>query len=81
MSQEDAQDLITNKDINIIFGVQEKCTLDLYFVSPRERPRRQRVVQNNTLVIARVTPLCFLTRSKRNPGIDSQMMRFAVFIL
>ena len=31
------------------------CPHSVYFVSPRERPRRQRVVQNKKLVIARIT--------------------------
>ena len=52
----------------------------LYFVSPRERPWRQHVVQNSTLVIARVTSV-FSHAFKRNPRIDAQMMRFAAFIL
>ena len=52
----------------------------LYFVSPRERPWHKRVVQNNTLIIARVTSL-FSHSFKRNPGIDAQMLRFTVFIL
>ena len=40
---------------NILLSVetQNGVTLnDIYFVSARERPSRQRVVQNNTLVIA-----------------------------
>ena len=38
----------------------------LYFVSPRARPWRQRVVQNNTLVIARVTSVFSHTFKKES---------------
>ena len=35
-----------------------------------------------TRLLSRAKLLCFLTRSKTwNPGIDTQMMHFAVFIL
>ena len=54
----------------------------LYFVSPRERPWRQRVVQNNKLVIACVT--CVFSRIQKGiPGLTHKwcMMRFAAFIL
>ena len=44
-------------------GNQQKS---LYFVSPRERPWRQRVVQNNTLVIARVTSVFSHTFKKES---------------
>ena len=53
----------------------------LYFVSPWERPWRQSVFQTKTLVIARATCTCFLTRSKRNTGIDAYRMRLAACIL
>ena len=45
---------------------------------PRERPWRQHVVQNKTLIIVRIT---IFPKKKSDYGIDAQRMRFAEFTL
>ena len=55
-------------------------SLYLYFVS-LENDRDVSAWYKITRCLSCAWLLCFLTRSKRNPGIDAQMMRFAAFIL
>ena len=52
-----------------------QCIKLLYFVSPWERPWRQRIFQT------RARHVCLLARSKMNTGIDAYRMRLAACIL
>ena len=53
---------------------------DSYTLSHLENDRDVSAWYQITRWLSCVWLLCFLTRSKRNPGIDAQMMRFAAFI-